>query len=662
MVALNALGVDTGGTFTDLIVAEAGALRVLKVPSTQAAPERAILTGVADLELDAPGLRMVHGSTIATNAVLEGRGARVLYVADRGLGDLLRIGRQTRDQIYELQLDPVAPPPAEVLEVGGRRDPEGAVVDPLTEEDLRALDAAIAGGGIEAIAVNLLFSFVDATAERQIGERYATRKGAPLFVSLSSTVMPQIREYERGLATWMNARVGPLVSSYLDALSAGLPQASISVMQSAGGTIAAEQAAGRGVELLLSGPAGGLVGARHMARLAGRDRILTLDMGGTSTDVAMIDGELAITDDGVVGGYPLAVPMVDMHTIGAGGGSIARVDTGGLLHVGPESAGANPGPACYGRGGTQATVTDANLLLGFIHAEAFLDGQMALDAHAARVALERLGDAMGCDAETAAAGVVRLADEHMAAALRVISVERGDDPRDATLISFGGAGGLHVCALADALAMPRAMVPAHAGVLSALGMLVAERSRLRVHALPGRLDGSTITAAGALFAQMEDQVRAELSDELSAEGAEEIAITRSLDLRHEGQSHCLELDWGGADDEIESLAQRFREAHRSRFGHALDSPVELVNLRLRGSAAGVAIELPTRPLEGADAPWRMTDVVGEVDPVGVWRREELGTSWAIEGPALVVDPVASTWVARGWRAELDRFGNLLLSR
>jgi N-methylhydantoinase A len=648
MVAPILLGVDTGGTFTDLVRSVGGSLQVLKVASTPAAPERAILAGVAELDLGGADLRVAHGSTVATNAVLEGRGARVLYVADRGLGDVLAIGRQTRAELYQLRPEISEPPQAEVLEVGGRRDADGALVDPLTAEDLEALDAALASGRFDAVAVNLLFSFLDAAGETAIRDRIAGR----VSVSLSSEVLPQMREYERGMATWMNARVGPLVSGYLQALSAGLPQATISVMQSSGGTIAAAQAARRGVELLLSGPAGGLVGARHMAALAGRGRILTLDMGGTSTDVALIDGELRITEQGRIGGYPLAVPMVDMHTIGAGGGSIARVDPGGLLQVGPESAGADPGPACYGRGGAEATVTDADLLLGRIHPETMLGGRMGLEVQAAGAALRRLGEAMGCDAQAAAMGVIRLADEHMAAALRVISMQRGEDPRDATLVSFGGAGGLHVCALAEALAIGQAMVPAYAGVLSALGMLVAPRSRLRVHAMPGRLQQIADADAEQRFAAMEAAVR----DELLAEGADDIDLSRAVDLRYLGQSHALTLAWGG------DLAERFHALHQARYGHALDEPIELVNLRVTGTAPAATVALPNLPERPDAAPWRHAQVFGEVEAVPVWRRDDLGVGWSCTGPALVADTVASTWIARGWQATLDAYGNLLLDR
>ncbi|HFE48989.1 MAG TPA: hydantoinase/oxoprolinase family protein, partial [Chromatiaceae bacterium] len=369
------LGVDTGGTFTDFVLLDDGhAPRIHKVLSTPCAPEQAIVQGIHELGLDASDLTIVHGSTVATNAALEGKGARTLYIGNRGFGDLLDIGRQARAALYELR--PIASPPpvpAELcIETGGRLAADGSLIEPLTESDLRALREAVARLRPRAVAVNLLFSWLDDSLERRI------RSALPddLFVSLSSEVLPEIREYERGIATWLNSWIGPIVAGYLRRLSSALPGANIAVMQSAATTIAADQAGAQAVRMLLSGPAGGLSGARMIGRLTGRERLLTFDMGGTSADVALIDGEPTLTTQGRIGRYPVAVPMVDIHTIGAGGGSLASLDAGGMLRVGPESAGADPGPACYGRGGKQATVTDANLVLGRLLPTAFLGGDM----------------------------------------------------------------------------------------------------------------------------------------------------------------------------------------------------------------------------------------------------------------------------------------------
>ncbi|MFO7603884.1 MAG: hydantoinase/oxoprolinase family protein, partial [Gammaproteobacteria bacterium] len=528
------LGIDTGGTFTDFVLLRDNTLRVHKVLSTPAAPEQAILQGIEALGLQslAPDetLYIVHGSTVATNAVLEGKGVTTAYISNHGLGDVLTLGRQTRRELYNLQPAPISPPvPAEYcLETGGRLSAEGELLEPLTAADLQQLLAQLQQLQPRAVAINLLFSYLDDRAERAI----AVALPAGLFVSRSSQVLPECKEYERGMATWLNAYVGPLVEGYLQRLGHGAAQARISVMQSSGGTIAAEHAAAQAVHLLLSGPAGGLAGARYMGDCAQRPRLLTFDMGGTSTDVALIDGEIQLTSEGHIAHYPVAVPMVDMHTIGAGGGSIAWVDRGGMLQVGPQSAGADPGPACYGRGGTQATVTDANLLLGRLRADAFLGGGMHLDPEAAHQAVQAIAMTLNLSVEAAAEGIIRLANEHMAQALRVMSVQRGIDPRQLTLTSFGGAGGLHVCALAEALGMTAAMVPVYAGVLSAFGMLVAPRSRQLSHGLIGPLADTPTERIEAALAALAQQGR----EALQAEGvsAGDINTEASLDLRYQG--------------------------------------------------------------------------------------------------------------------------------
>ncbi|HET8708428.1 MAG TPA: hydantoinase/oxoprolinase family protein, partial [Pseudomonadales bacterium] len=472
------LGVDTGGTFTDFVLFSKHEIRIHKVLSTPSAPEQAILQGIRALGLDGlpkGELWVVHGSTVATNAALEGKGARTAFVTNRGLKDILTIGRQARRELYNLTPMPDAPPvPADLcFETGGRLSAEGELLEPLTEADIESLLEALQQAKPEAVAICLLFSFLQPDQER----RLRAALDADYFVSCSHEVLPDYGEYERGIATWLNASLGPVMRRYLMRLKEKLETVPVTIMQSSGGTLALEQAQSRAVNLMLSGPAGGLSGARFMGEIAGQHQLLTFDMGGTSTDVAVIDGEIRLTSEGRIGRWPVGVPMVDMVTIGAGGGSIAYIDAGGLLQVGPESAGASPGPACYGRGGSTATVTDANLVLGRIQPDFFLGGQMQLDVAAARQALAELGSALGLSTEAAAYGVIRLANEHMVRALRMISVERGYDLTGFALCSFGGAGGLHVCALADALGMSRALVPHYAGVLSAFGMGVAPRVR-----------------------------------------------------------------------------------------------------------------------------------------------------------------------------------------
>jgi N-methylhydantoinase A len=649
------LGVDTGGTFTDFVLFQSDRIRIHKVLSTPAAPEEAILQGIRELGLDAAGLRVIHGSTVATNAALEGKGVRTLYIGNRGLGDLLTIGRQARRELYNLQPAPQRPPvPTEdCLETGGRITPLGEVIEPLDQAELQRLAERVRTSGACSVAINLLYSYLDDGFERAI----EAVMPAGCFVSRSSQVLPSVGEYERGIATWLNSWVGPLVAGYIERLQAGLPGSRVSVMQSSGEAIAAEQAAHQAVRMLLSGPAGGLVGAGFTAGVTGRTRLLSFDMGGTSSDVALIDGRPRLTREGRIGPWPVAVPMVDMHTIGAGGGSIARLDAGGMLQVGPESAGADPGPACYAQGGTRATVTDANLVLGRLRPEAFLGGRMVLDRAAALHVVGELGKAMGVSVEAAAEGIIRVANEHMARALRVISVQRGIDPRGFTLVSFGGAGGLHVCALADALGLEQAMVPVHAGVLSALGMLAARPGRQLVHAHPGLLEAFDETQIQQALTRLADGGVADLEAEGLA--AEQIERSYGLDLRYRGQSYTLNLPWR----DLRQASDDFHRLHQWRYGHRMQAPVELVNLR--ASLSGPETPLTLSSAQAADEPAMALEqlrVSGIDQPVARYERSALATGQCLSGPALITEMAATTWLAPGWQATRDASGSLLLAR
>jgi N-methylhydantoinase A len=649
------LGVDTGGTFTDFVVLDEQGLRVHKVLSTPHAPEQAILQGMQELGLSLDeGLQVVHGSTVATNAVLEGKGVRTAYITNKGLADVLSIGRQARRELYNLQPEASSLPVERelCLEVGSRLSAQGEILQPLGDDELEQLRKQLLSLAPAAVAINLLFSFLDDSAERAI--EAIVPDG--IFVSRSSSVLPEYREYERGMTTWLNAYVGPLVQGYLTRLQQGLAPAALSVMQSSSGTIDAAQAGQQAVHLLLSGPAGGLAGARYMGRACERERLLTFDMGGTSTDVALIDGELRLTSEGEIAGYPVSVPMVDMHTIGAGGGSIASVDAGGLLQVGPESAGAAPGPACYGRGGEQATVTDANLVLGRLRADAFLGGDMPLDVDAARVAVGKIAEGLGTTLEAAAEGILRVANEHMARALRVISVQRGVDPRAFTLMSFGGAGGLHVCALADALGMREALVPVHGGVLSAFGMLAAPRARQLSRTLNGLFADISADVIDAHIEELAGQGR----QALLAEGVADtdLQVDAALDLCYRGQSYTFTIAWQGH----EHSSGEFHAAHAARYGHQLDLPVELVNVRvsLRGHEPQPLLE-EVRQSAVAIAAGQVA-VFGEAGAVPVYARETLSEGQCLQGPALITETVSTTWLASGWRACLHKSGNLLLEK
>ncbi len=648
------LGVDTGGTFTDFVFFDGNKVVIHKVLSTPSAPELAILQGVRELGLDSKDLRLVHGSTVATNAVLEAKGVRTAYISNRGFADVLHIGRQARRELYNLQPQIERPLIArdDCLEVTTRLSAQGEHLQKVSDDELAQLRQQLQQLAPEAVAINLLFSFLDDSEEKRIAD--CVPEG--IFVSCSSDVLPQYKEYERGMATCLNAYVGPLMQGYLQRLAQGLDGARVSVMQSAGGTVSADKAGEHAVHLLLSGPAGGLKGAQFVAALTGRHKLLSFDMGGTSTDVALIDGDIGLTSEGHIGPYPVAVPMVDMHTIGAGGGSIARVDAGGLLLVGPESAGADPGPACYGRGGQSATVTDANLVLGRLQAGAFLGGAMMLDTEAAFQSVGRIAQQLGLSTEQTAQGIIRVANEHMVRALRVMSVQRGVDPRQFTLVSFGGAGGLHVCALADALGMHQAMVPVQAGVLSALGMLVAAPSREMSRTLTRRLDQCAADELEIEFRQLEQHARLEMADEIAGQ---QVKTSCSVDLRYLGQSFTLNLAW----QEIGMMETAFHELHRERYGHALASPVELVNVRVR-----VEGESPSFGLAQLDSANGMPDALRRVklygigQVVNIYARETLKAGQHLQGPALIVEMVSTTFVAEDWECRLDAWGNLLLNR
>ena len=692
---LNVLGVDTGGTFTDFVLLrlpdsgesvkydankpaseDAGdndnaAITVHKVLSTPDAPERAILQGIIDLglhhRLADESLFIIHGSTVATNAVLEGKVAKTAFITNRGMGDMLSIGRQARAELYNLQPQPQNSPveKALCLETGGRLDAAGRVIEALTDADLTQLRTQLKQLAPKAVAINLLFSFLDKSLEQRIAEIVPRH----MFVSCSSEVLPEYKEYERGITTWLNAAVGPIVKGYLDRLQKGVNKfqeadsqtsCRISIMQSSGGTIDAQQAAQQSVHMLLSGPAGGMAGAKYIAAASHEQRILTFDMGGTSTDVAMIDGELQLTTEGHIGTYPVGVPMVDMHTIGAGGGSIASIDAGGLLHVGPESAGAAPGPACYGQGGQLPTVTDANLVLGRLRPDAFLGGTMSLDIKAAINAIKPLALTLKIDVEQAALGIIDVANEHMARALRVMSVQRGIDPRELTLVSFGGAGGLHVCSLAEALGMNRAMVPVHSGVLSALGMLVAPRMRHLSLGHTALLDELNMENTQSLFDDLIEQGM----ESLVREGVrlDQIAFIRRVDLRYQGQSYSLTINW----QNLREMAQAFHQLHESRYGHRLDLPVELVTLRVRLQADAHAVNLFKTVCQVTKVKLQekilKIELFGAEQTVPVYRRSQLIVGTKITGPAIITETVATTYIAPGWQCYKDVNGSLLLER
>lgn len=660
------LGVDTGGTFTDFVLIDsdnrAAPVRTHKILSTPAAPEKAILQGLREMGLAAAlrsgSLRIVHGSTVATNAALEGKGVRCAVITSSGFRDMLTIGRQARPALFDLEpLAPAAPVAPELcLECGSRITADGSVESSPADAELAALTETLGRLKPEAIAINLLFSFLAPEQEERIAERL--RLALPgTFISRSSVVLPEYREYERGIATWLNAGLGPLMARYLTRLSEATAPSPLSIMQSNGGTIDAAQAAGRAVNLLLSGPAGGLAAARALGRAMGETRLMTFDMGGTSTDVALMEGDFRLTSEGRIGPWPVAVPMVDMHTIGAGGGSLAHIDTGGALQVGPRSAGAEPGPACYGRGGEGATVTDANLVLGRLPTDLRLAGSVSADREAAEKAVAALAGPLGLSLEAAAEGIIRVANEHMARALRVISVGRGHDPAGFRLCCFGGAGGLHLCRLAEALGMHSAMIPANGGVLSAMGMLLAAPERHLSRTFNGLLDELEPAVPDAIAATLIQQGRSALLDEQHPET--DITAQTSVDLRYRGQSAWLNIPW----ETPQQAREDFHSVHARRFGHALDSPVEMVNVRVIVAARPALDRIPrVAPGSSPATPCGHQAVYGCSAPVPILKRNQLVPGQQVTGPALVTETTATAFVDPGWRLTVDDFGSLLLDR
>jgi N-methylhydantoinase A len=668
------VGVDVGGTFTDVVAVRDGRVAVHKVASTPAAPETGVVDGLeaaADdgLALDALGT-LAHGTTVATNAVLERDWADTALLTTEGFRDVLEIGRQDRPALYDLhdaKPDPVVPRDRR-YEVAGRLDERGVELEPLDTEAVRELAADL---DAESVAVALLFAFENDAHERAVRE--ALREGGyGGAISLSSETLPEIREYERTLVTALNAALRPVVAGYLGRLDEQVRDAGVAaplrVMASNGGLLDAETARKRPVRTLLSGPAAGVRGAAHVAGRHGHGDALTMDMGGTSCDVSLVrDGEPLVTTDVDVGAYPVAMPMVDVHTVGAGGGSVASVDAGGALSVGPASAGADPGPVCYGRGGDRPTVTDAAHALGRIDPGAFL-GDVGGAGEDALAAIERdLADPLDMSVREAASGVLSVAEAETARALRVVSVERGHDPRELALVAFGGAGPLLASAVAADLSVPEVVVPRAAGVLSALGLLVSDRSydesvsRVRPWAA---VEPGTLADA---FADLESRA----ADRLADLPPERRRFERALDLRYRGQTYDLTVPVGGGRDSaldaetLAAVADRFHDAHERRYGHASpDEPLELVTVRLR--ARGV-VDPPTLDPPRTDG--AVADAVREERPVTfggrsrdvrVYDRARLPTGATLDGPAVVEGSVSTLVVRPPDRVRVADDGALLV--
>jgi N-methylhydantoinase A len=647
------VGVDIGGTFTDLVLSSSGQLQIHKLLSTPRDPAQAMLAGLNAISpqgLDALE-RIAHGTTVATNAILERKGAKAALITTQGFRDLLAIGRQNRPVLYALH--PKLPPPLipreRCYEVPERLDHTGAVLTPLDAAALDAVLDALARAGVEAVAVCFLYSYVNSAHERAVRQRIIERGLlTEAQIALSCEVLPEFREYERASTVALEAYVRPVMSRYLGHLEDALPRAdTLRVMKSDGGIVSARHARQRAILTALSGPAAGVIGAFHVAKLAGFDQIITLDIGGTSTDVALCPGDTVRRAESEIDGLPLRMRLLDIETVGAGGGSIARLDAGGVLHVGPESAGADPGPIAYGRGGTQVTVSDANAVLGRLDSQHFLGGQMVLDIDAARAAVQALADEMNLSLEAAALGVVALANANIDRAVRRVSIARGYDPRRFTLFAFGGAGPLHACDVAARLNIPRVLVPRHPGVLCALGLLVADVTRDYSRSLLGERNADL----RVLLDDLMNQARADLAREGIHEA--NMVFTPLLDVRYRGQAYELTIPLN------DNVSMTFYEAHEQAYGHAFyDRPIEMVNLRLQ--AAGT-LEKPVFTPGAVTENDGSSARIGSKNGMMLYQREQFIPGAQFEGAALIFQLDSTVYVPDGWSARVDGYRNIILT-
>ncbi|MFZ0751817.1 MAG: hydantoinase/oxoprolinase family protein [Pyrinomonadaceae bacterium] len=669
------VGVDTGGTFTDFVYAAGGEIHVFKVASTPDDPSRAITEGLRRIieEHDTPvaGIEVVHGTTVGTNALLQRRGARVALVTTTGFEDVIEIGRQARPELYNLNA--IKPPPLVAGDlrfgVSERVAASGEIIEPLTDVEVAGLLRRVRKGKPESIAISLLFSFAHAEHERRI-LKALSQLNVPL--SVSHQILPEYREYERTSTVCVNAYLQPLMGKYLTSLGthasgmqhAGGVRTKLRVMQSSGGSISAEAAAHEPVRTVLSGPAGGVVGALRVAQAAKIEKIITFDMGGTSTDVALCDRDgMRLTNEAIIAGVPVAVPMMDIHTVGAGGGSIARVDEGGSLRVGPESAGADPGPACYGRS-LLPTVTDAHVVLGHFPNASLLGGEFKLDEKRARKALESLVADLSqaarrkVSAGEAAQGVLDVVNTNMERALRHISVERGHDPRAFTLVPFGGAGGLHAVELARALQIPRVLLPFAPGALSAIGVLAADVVKEQSRTVMWEAGPDVSGKLDRVFRALEAEARAVLKREGYPESKQR--HERSVAARYKGQSFELQIKQTSG-----SIATAFHRVHRARYGYAQEkNAVEIVSARVR--SLGVVEKLKTqRAKVAANAVAKPDELVESYFGrkkvrAALYQRERLSAGARLRVPCIVSEYSATTLVPEGCSAGIDASGNVIV--
>ena len=658
------IGVDTGGTFTDFVVWKDGRLFNKKALSTPRNPSLAILAGLAEF-LGLPGaVFVVHGTTVATNALLERKGGRIALITTAGFEDVIFIGRQTRRNLYRLQPEErfFLMPPERVIGAKERTLAGGRVETRLSRAEARRIARRVRECGAEAAAVCFLHSYVNPANELVMAGEL---RRAGIMASVSSQLLPEYREYERASTTAINAYLMPVMDRYLSELDRRIGRAELRIMQSNEGYISPARARLEPIKTALSGPAGGAVAARELAGAAGFADVVSFDMGGTSTDVSLIEGGIRRTHESRIGDFPIRLPIIDIHSVGAGGGSIAFRDRGGALRVGPQSAGADPGPACYGKGDLP-TVTDADLFLGRLDPAFFLGGAMTIHPDRSRAAIGRLARAIAKTPKETALGIVDIANANMEKAIRVISVERGYDPRSFALFSFGGAGGMHAVEMAAHLRMPTVIVPRNAGVLSAFGLLMADSIKDYTRSLM-KTDGQvSLSELAREFGRLEDEGRADMKEDGFAD--RDIRIERSLDCRYLGQSYEIIVPFRKAGTPAAAYIEEFHRRHRRLYSyHHARRPIEIVNLRIKAVAVTPKVPLVRAPsassLDPRAAVRRQPITTGRTTLAGtVYDRSRLGPGNAVPGPALVIDPESTTYLPPGYLCRVDGFLNLIIRR
>lgn len=651
------IGVDTGGTFTDFVFKKGDQWEVYKLLSTPDNPAAAVLEGLHHIA-QKEKKQIIHGSTVATNAILERKGAKTALITNKGFEDVIEIGRQNRSRLYDLayRKEVHIVPPDLRFGIKGRVLHTGEEHEPLDADEARKVVDLLRQSKAESVAVCFIFSFVDPSHEKKIKDLL---KPTGVYVSLSHEILAEFREFERTSTTVLNAYVSPKMHNYIGHLMSEMAEGdSLSIMQSNGGSISAETAMQESVRTILSGPAGGVVGALEIGKIAGQKHLITFDMGGTSTDVSLIDNSLSLTVESKISGYPIKVPMIDIHTVGAGGGSIASVDVGGSLQVGPESAGADPGPICYGKG-EQITVTDANLHLGRLIPEHFLGGSMKLQGERLQSFFQQMANEIGLSTIELAEGILSVANTAMEKAIRVISVEKGYDPREFVLFSFGGAGGMHAPFLARLLNIPKVLVPQNPGILSAIGMIMADVIKDYSFTVMRNQLNCTTEELSTLF---EDLEKRGLYD-LSKEGIEEenVSLEKYLDMRYEGQSYEIIVPFDA--NHISS----FHSLHEKTYGYRNeDKIVEIVNIRLR--ARGIpdkakfqkAKEMKEEPPEKALLGEREVVFDQRVNKTQILARDQLLSGNKIPGPAILVEYSSTIVIPPFAEASVDEYGNVVM--